>query len=192
MPTDAETTTPNAQVAPANSGETPTTFSPEYVEGLRKENAKWRTALREKEAELAAAKVTPAASPDDLLALKTEVETLKKEQAQRDEAIKAKDAALLRQRIGSEFNLPAKLIDRLQGADEDSIRADAQALAEELPKPAAGRLTPGATAGVPNGQAQGKTRDQLYQEVYGRRRSTPSLPATDAGTDEQKVYRRGG
>jgi hypothetical protein len=189
---DAETNTPDALDAEGISGETPTTFSPEYVEGLRKENAKWRTALREKEAELAAAKVTPAASPDDLLALKTEVEQLKAAQVQRDEAIKAKDLELTKQRIAAELGLTPKLAARLQGADEDSIRADAQALAEELPKPAAGRLTPGATAGVPNGQAQGRTRDQLYQEIYGRRRTTPSAPATDAGTDEQKVYRRGG
>lgn len=189
---DAETNTPNAQVAPANSGETPKTFSAEYVTELRNEAAAWRTKLREKEAELGTAKATPAATPDDIAALKAEVEQLKATQAQRDADIKAKDAALLRQRIGSEFGLPSKLIDRLQGADEDSIRADAQALAEELPKPAAGRLTPGATAGVPSGAAQGRTRDQLYQEVYGRRRITSSTPATEAGTDEQKVFRRGG
>jgi capsid protein len=191
---DAETNTPPAQVAPANSGETPTTFSPEYVEGLRKEAAKWRTALREKEAELAAAKVTPAASPDDLLALKTEVEQLKAAQVQRDEAIKAKDLELMKQRIAGELGLTPKLAARLQGADEDSIRADAQALAEELPKPAAGRLTPGATAGVPNGQAQGVTRDQLLQKMYGRKRHSFSAPASDAGADGEtpKVFRRGG
>lgn len=190
---DAETNTPPAQVAPATSGETPTTFSPEYVEGLRKENAKWRTALREKEAELASAKVTPAASTDDIAALKAEVEQLKAAQAQRDEAIKAKDLELTKQRIAAELGLTPKLAARLQGADEDSIRADAQALAEELPKPAAGKLTPGATAGVPSGAAQGRTRDQLYQEVYGpRRRITSSEPATEAGNDDNKVFRRGG
>jgi hypothetical protein len=187
-----ENNTPPAQVAPANSGETPTTFSPEYVEGLRKENAKWRTALREKEAELAAAKVTPAASPDDLLALKTEVEQLKAAQAQRDEAIKAKDLELMKQRIAAELGLTPKLAARLQGADEDSIRADAQALAEELPKPAAGKLTPGATAGVPSGAAQGVTREQMLERVYGRRRHTTESPVNNADTGAPKVYRRGG
>jgi hypothetical protein len=189
-----ENNTPPAQVAPATNGETPTTFSPEYVEGLRKENAKWRTALREKEAELSAAKTTPAASPDDIAALKAEVEQLKADNEQRAADIKSKDLQLIKQRIGGELGLTPKLIERLQGADEDSIRADAQALAEELPKPAAGRLTPGATAGVPSGQAQGRTRDQLYQEVYGRKRSetTITLATDNAGADEQKVYRRGG
>jgi hypothetical protein len=190
---DAETNTPPAQVAPANSGETPKTFSAEYVAELRNEAAAWRTKLREKEAELGTAKATPAATPDELAALKAEVETLKKEQAQRDEAIKAKDLELTKQRIAGELGLTPKLAARLQGADEDSIRADAQALAEELPKPAAGRLTPGATAGVPNGQAQGRTRDQLYQEIYGRKRHvTSTFTADDAGADDNKVFRRGG
>ena len=165
-----ENNTPPAQVAPATSGETPKTFSAEYVAELRNEAAAWRTKLREKEAELGTAKATPAATPDELAALKAEVEQLKAAQVQRDEAIKAKDLELMKQRIAGELGLTPKLAARLQGADEDSIRADAQALAEELPKPAAGRLTPGATAGVPNGQAQGRTRDQLYQELYGRKR----------------------
>jgi hypothetical protein len=190
---DAETNTPPAQVAPANSGETPKTFSAEYVAELRNEAAAWRTKLREKEAELGTAKATPAATPDELAALKAEVEQLKAAQAQRDEAIKAKDLELTKQRIAGELGLTPKLAARLQGADEDSIRADAQALAEELPKPAAGRLTPGATAGVPNGQAQGRTRDQLYQEIYGRKRHvTSTFTADDAGADDNKVFRRGG
>ena len=191
---DAETTTPDAQAAPVSSGETPTTFSPEYVEGLRKENAKWRTALREKEAELASTKGAPTTTPDELKALKAEIEQLKAAQAQRDADIKAKDLELIKQRVGGELGLTPKLIARLQGADEDSIRADAQSLAEELPKPAAGRLTPGATAGVPNGQAQGKSRDQLLKELYGRRTPQRSEPAMDAGdtSADSRVYRRGG
>lgn len=189
-----ENNTPDVQVAPANSGETPKTFSAEYVAELRNEAAAWRTKLREKEAELGTAKATPAATPDELAALKAEVEQLKAAQVQRDEAIKAKDLELMKQRIASELGLTPKLAARLQGADEDSIRADAQALAEELPKPAAGRLTPGATAGVPSGAAQGRTRDQLYQEVYGRKRPETSItPATDAGdASGPRVYRRGG
>jgi hypothetical protein len=188
-----ENNTPPAQVAPANSGETPKTFSAEYVAELRNEAAAWRTKLREKEAELGTAKATPSATPDELAALKTEVEQLKAAQVQRDEAIKAKDLELMKQRIAGELGLTPKLAARLQGADEDSIRADAQALAEELPKPAAGKLTPGATAGVPSGAAQGRTRDQLYQEVYGRKRhATSTFTADDAGNDDNKVFRRGG
>lgn len=188
-----ENNTPDALDAEGISGETPKLIPVEEVSKVRAEAAKWRTQYRAAQAKLAEYEATPSAAPEKISELEAKIDRLEKEQAQRDEAIKAKDAALLRQRIGSEFNLPAKLIDRLQGADEDSIRADAQALAEELPKPAAGKLTPGATAGVPSGAAQGRTRDQLYQEIYGRRRPTPTIaPATDAGNDDNKVFRRGG
>lgn len=181
-----------AQDAPANSsGETQPVFDANYVKGLREEAAKWRTALREKEAELSAAKAAPVVPTDDMKALKAEIEQLKAAQVQRDADIKAKDAALLRQRVASELGLPAKLAERLHGEDEDSIRADAQALAEELPKVQGGRLTPGATVGVPSGQAQGITREQLLDKLYGRKRSV-SAPASDAGDDDPKVFRRGG
>ena len=41
-----------------------------------------------------------------------------------------KDLHILKQAIGGEFNLPAELVDRLQGDDEESLRADAKSLAE--------------------------------------------------------------
>jgi DNA repair ATPase RecN len=47
------------------------------------------------------------------------------------------DLKALRARIGAEKKLPAALIDRLVGDDEESISADADALLEALPAPEA-------------------------------------------------------
>lgn len=181
--------TPNAQDAPATSGGTQETFSAEYVAGLRSENAAWRTKLRDAEAKLTAAVKAPAATPDELTALRAKVE-------QMEAGIKQRDMTLLKHRIGSESGLPAALIERLIGEDEDSIAADAARLKAALPTPApAASPRPGtSTAGMPQGQPQGRTRDQLYQEIYGRQRSSPSAPVDiDAAESEgPKVFRRGG
>lgn len=49
--------------------------------------------------------------------------------------VRARDVELLRQRIGVEVGLPAELVARLQGEDEESLRADAKSLAAVVPGP---------------------------------------------------------
>lgn len=59
--------------------------------------------------------------------VKEEVDTLKREKATLEhEKLKAK--------VGKEFKLPDEFIERLQGADEDALRADAEKLAPFVPK----------------------------------------------------------
>lgn len=47
--------------------------------------------------------------------------------------IKARDVEILRQRVANELKLPAELVDRLRGDDEEAIRADAKSLAAIIP-----------------------------------------------------------
>jgi|SRR5579871_593033 len=58
------------------------------------------------------------------------------------EAIKAETARLqqenLRRKVGAEYRLPEAMISRLVGGDEAALRADAEELANLLPKPKVG------------------------------------------------------
>lgn len=55
--------------------------------------------------------------------------------AELEAQIRSRDVELLRQRVGAEVGLPVELVARLQGEDEESIRADAKALAAVIPEP---------------------------------------------------------
>lgn len=182
-----ETKQPDAQDAAAPSGDAPKTFDEEYVGKLRDENAKWRTKFRDAEAKLAEKSAQPATPPDELKALRDKVE-------QMEAGIKQRDVTLLKHRIGAEHGLPAALIERLVGDDEDSIKADAAALKAALPAPATPATSrPSATAGMPSGAPVGKTREQLYEEIYGRKRTQSFAPSTaDADTEGPRIFRRGG
>jgi hypothetical protein len=59
------------------------------------------------------------------------------------------EAAALRREVAAKVNLPAALVDRLQGETADELEADAKALLAALPKPAAPNINAGAPAGVP-------------------------------------------
>lgn len=80
---------------------------------------------------------------DELEAEKmTELEKAQKEAADAlaamealEAQVKARDVEILRQKVGAEFNLPAELIERLQGEDEGSIKADAKKLSDVIPEP---------------------------------------------------------
>lgn len=98
---------------------------------------------------------------------------------------------LMRKLIGKEFNLPEKLVARLQGATEDELRADAADLAKDLgldkkqaesekpaetkqPEPEAqaarGQTT---TTAVPGGQAVGRTDADRRKDYIDGSNSSP-------------------
>jgi hypothetical protein len=118
--------------------------------------AKWKALARKHEAR-AKENAEKARKFDEVeLAGKTEAERL----AARAEAAEKKAAELelrtLRNEIGSEVGLPRTMWSRLQGATEDEIREDAEALAEDL-KPATGdKKTDEKPAGKPGAGARGK------------------------------------
>lgn len=60
-------------------------------------------------------------------------ESASAEVAQLQSEIKSRELQLLKQSIGIETGLPANLIDRLQGDDEEALRADAKSLADFIP-----------------------------------------------------------
>lgn len=72
--------------------------------------------------------------------------------------------SLLREKIGLQAGLPEALVSRLQGATEDEIRADAEALKAALPatpqapKPSG---TQTQTTPVPRGTPSGRTPEQI-------------------------------
>ncbi len=97
----------------------------------------------------------------------------------------------IKERIGNELKLPAKLVVRLQGATEDELRADATELAKELgldksspapeqtpaTEPAKTEVTQSArgqqtTTAVPGGQPVGRTNDDRKKEFFGGAKSS--------------------
>lgn len=151
----------NDNLTPESSESSAQVFSREYVAALRQEAASYRVELREtkrKVDELQSA-VESAKS-----AVVSEAETLKAQLAERErelQAIRAQQDALqlnaLRAKVAGELGLPAELAERLAGASEDELKADAEKLAKALPQTTrrAQNTTP-----IPSGTAVGETIEQ--------------------------------
>lgn len=75
-----------------------------------------------------------------------------------------------KRRIAAELKLPEALALRIQGTTEEDMRADAKALLEALPKPAA--QNPGAANPGTNGSVK-ETREQLRERLLGRVMENP-------------------
>lgn len=158
-------------------------FDAEYVRSLRSEAKKWRMRARDAEAQLGDLRDKPAAPAEAAKAPVVEadgVDDLRAELERMKADLAAKDAALLRQRIASEVNLPPRLAARLQGNTEEELRADAEALKSEL-TPAAASAAPASqrpVTSVPNGlPATGKSEDDLRREFLGNG-GRDSVPVT--------------
>lgn len=70
------------------------------------------------------------ASLTELERAQSEAKAAAEESARLTAEIASRDLQIQKQAIGAEFQLPAELVARLQGDDEDALRADAKALAE--------------------------------------------------------------
>lgn len=55
---------------------------------------------------------------------------------ERDATIQQMATTALKSRISAEFGLPSEMADRLKGDNEEELRADAETLAQLIPKPA--------------------------------------------------------
>ena len=85
------------------------------------------------------------------------------------ERAKALELATLKRDIAARIGLPAGLAARLQGDDEAAIEADAKAMLELLPKPAAPNINAASgTGGVqPGTQLYGGLTEQEFASIYG-------------------------
>ncbi|EHN09414.1 hypothetical protein PAI11_37480 [Patulibacter medicamentivorans] len=135
--------TPDPAAAPAPAPDPaapggPESFSREYVEGLRRENAGYRTAARDAETRL-----QEIADKD-----KTDAERA----TSRAEAAEARAGQLLRQNVAHRHGLPDEIADRLQGTTEEELIADAQKLAAlGIGQPPAAPAPPTPAPAVPGG-----------------------------------------
>lgn len=190
-----ESKTPDAsaqQAAPANeapAGQAPEaeakseaakTFSEDYVNDLRKENAKWRTQVRDFEARLAKFEQVEAERQELTLKEQQKFEELAQKYAQERDALRAelakRELDLLRSRIATEYALPPALAARLVGSSEDELRADAESLKGLIPAapaPAAQPPTPAqatrpitTTTPIPTGTT-GETDAQRRARLFG-------------------------
>lgn len=165
---------PQAQGAETNpTGQEPgdkhETFSREYVEELRRENAKHRTEKAQAEA---ARQQQEQAALAEQGKWKELAEAREKEIADRDARLAAKEREVLIARLAKD--LPAELAARVQGTTEAEIAADVAKLAALVTPPAAGGAKP--TSGSPTNAA----------------RKDPTEPAADpkARPSLNQAYRR--
>ncbi len=85
---------------------------------------------------------------------------------------RATELTLLKREVGAKFGLPAALVDRLQGDDEDAIAADAKALSAALPKAPAPNINSAAGAPV---AAKSAMADEMIREKAARYGVSPEL-----------------
>ena len=110
------------QEAPQPGGdEQPATYDREYVERLRRDTAKFRN---EAKANAEAAKRLAALEDAQKSESQRQTEQLQALQRERDEAAQA----LARYRVATAKGVPADLVDRLRGNNEDELTEDADRL----------------------------------------------------------------
>ena len=159
------------------------TFDREYVEELRRENAKWRKQVRDFEARMGDLEVESKSAEEKRLADQQEWQTLAEQRAAEiaklADQLKQKEVDVLRVRVAAEFHLNVPLdedggetlADRLRGTTEDELRADAQKLAKLLPKPA-----PQAEVATPSPEAPDKQETPAAVPATEARRHTTAVP----------------
>ena len=171
-PVSTETPTPTTEHAtPDATGQSERMFKQSEVEALIRD----RIAKANSKADEAARKATEAAErkaaeeqgkfQELYQRTLTELET---ERQQR----RSTELLMLKRDIGSRFGLPAALVDRLQGEDEDSITADAKALSQAIPKVQAPNINSAATVPV---SAKQTLPDDAMREKAVRYGVSPEL-----------------
>lgn len=75
----------------------------------------------------------------------------------------------LRLKVGTAAGLPADLIERLRGASEDELKADAEKLKAFVADP----KKPRTTSDMPGGDPAGETYEQRKARIYGQRGANP-------------------
>lgn len=126
--------TPTATTPPVEAA--PSADAPLGEGGLKALNAE-RDARAAAEKEAAEYKqkldAIEQASLTELERAQADAKAAAEESARLTAEIASRDLQIQKQTIGAEFNLPAELVARLQGDDEEALRADAKALAALVP-----------------------------------------------------------
>jgi hypothetical protein len=172
-PTGAEVTTPPAIVEPLTTAQAepevqaPESTPPESVKDA--EFWKGKATAMEKEATKAAKRLAQLEDAEQKRAdaEKTELQkaTERADAAERKAAESERKA--IRQKVAAEIGLPAILAERLQGDDEDAMRADAAKLLEALPKAdPAKKQNPTINPTNPAAAQQGETLAQKKERLH--------------------------
>lgn len=76
----------------------------------------------------------------------------------------------MRLRIGAEAGLPTALVERLKGANEAELRADAEALKAVIPTPETKKQGSTTVTAPAQGARTGETYEERRRRIYGARR----------------------
>lgn len=99
----------------------------------------------------------------------SESERLSQRVAELEQATKRAERAALVQRIAMETGLPSVLADRMHGDDEDSLRADAEALKAAIPAPQQPTQTTTSVGGPQGPPAAAKSPEEWLGVIRGKR-----------------------
>ena len=170
-PADVQATadaTPNVTTPEATGEKAVKTFTQAEVDALIKERLT-RAERKAAEQTEAARKSAEAESLKQQGEYKALYERAQAEAQAAQERAKALELATLKRDIATRIGLPAGLAARLQGDDEAAIEADAKAMLELLPKPAAPNINAASgTGGVqPGTQLYGGLTEQEFASIYG-------------------------
>jgi len=122
-PTTPEPTAPSDSDALGDAGKA----------ALQAERKRANDAVRALNAATARLKEIEDAGKSELEKAQARAAALEAAQQQAAQEIAARDLALTRFKVGTAEGLPPNLIERLQGTDEESLKADAQSLKALLP-----------------------------------------------------------
>lgn len=144
-PTGEMPTTPAVEKAADNQTEAKPAVT---VEVLQAELEAARKALKDANREAAERRkkldAIEKAEKDKADAELSEAEKLRRELADATTRLKAAETDNLKRKVATETGLPAELIDRLRGDDEEALKADAKELLKLIPKaPKLGATNPG-------------------------------------------------
>lgn len=174
MPTPAPGEMPEA----TNQPEQPNT-----LESLQTEMEAMRTALKKANSEAAKYRKTAdeatAAQKAKEEAELSEMEKLRKQLAKAQAETESLRLNQLKAQVAAEMGLPPALAARLQGNDEDELKADAKSLLEAMPKPATPpKIQPTNPA---NAQPPTETDDMRRARIYGSSRMFDPTGASAKG-----------
>lgn len=171
-PVSTEAATPTTeQATPDATGQSERMFKQSEVEALIRERIAKANGKADEAARKATAEAERKAAEEQGKFQELYQRTLTELETERTRR-RVTELTMLKRDIGSKFGLPAALVDRLQGEDEDAITADAKALVQALPKAAAPNINSAATTPL---SAKSALPDDVMREKATRYGVSPEL-----------------